>query len=134
MTKYIFVYGTLMSGFGNHRILKGEGLYGAVMEPAELLGAYTTLPKYTMIDLGAFPGIVEGGETAIFGEIYCVRLQAMLDRLDRLEGHPNFYCRKPIEIGFQLGARLSVEAYFLPQSELRRATIVRSGNWRARNQ
>ncbi len=62
-----------------------------------------------MVSLGAYPGIIAGGSTAIVGEVYEVD-EATLAELDRLEGHPEFYRRT--EIALADGAR--VEAYVLP--------------------
>lgn len=73
--KKVFVYGSLLQGFGNHVLL----------EDAEFVGESETEPKYDMVSLGGFPGVLEGGETAIKGEVYQVddKIEA---RLDCLEG------------------------------------------------
>jgi gamma-glutamylcyclotransferase (GGCT)/AIG2-like uncharacterized protein YtfP len=46
-----------------------------------------------MLDLGAYPGVVKNGGTAIEEEVYEVSKQQMLD-LDRLEGYPNANSRE----------------------------------------
>jgi gamma-glutamylcyclotransferase (GGCT)/AIG2-like uncharacterized protein YtfP len=77
----VFVYGSLLSGLGNHRLLEGSTLVGNTVTP----------PEFTMLDLGAFPGVihvVEGG-TPIMGEVYEVTDET-LNRLDRLEGYNSF--------------------------------------------
>lgn len=78
MTK-VFVYGTLLRGCGNHDLLKGQ----------DFLGAAKTNPEFIFVHVGGFPGLVEGGETIILGEVYEVD-DDCLRRLDSLEGcNPN---------------------------------------------
>ena len=113
----VFVYGTLMDGERNHRVLAR----------AEHLGAARTVARFTMFDLGSYPAIVAGGRTAISGELYAVDAAA-LAKLDRLEGHPEIYRRTSIE----LEGGGSAEAYVLPSTEGRRATVIPSGSWRSR--
>ena len=61
-TYRVFVYGTLLSGFGNHaRLLAGR---------SKMIGEAQTYAEYTMVSLGGFPGVIEGGDTSIQGEVY----------------------------------------------------------------
>lgn len=74
----VFVYGSLLSGLGNHRLL----------ESSKLIGNAITPPEFIMIDLGSFPGVVhvlESGSTVV-GEVYEVD-DITMKRLDRLEGY-----------------------------------------------
>ncbi|RFA28294.1 hypothetical protein CAI21_13345 [Alkalilimnicola ehrlichii] len=81
----VFVYGTLRRGGTNHHWLDG----------AEWLGYHRTEPKFQMLDLGPYPGVVRPGTDAIVGELY--RINAlMLKRLDRLEDYPVLYTRTRI--------------------------------------
>ena len=60
----VFVYGTLKSG-GSIRGLENFG------DGAVIVGrAKTTYPDYTMVDLGAFPGVLMGGTKHIQGEVW----------------------------------------------------------------
>lgn len=125
MSYVIFVYGSLMKGFGNH----------ALLEKSEYLGHAVTEKKFEMLDLGAFPAVVDEGKTAIFGELYRVNKET-LGHLDHLEGHPNFYRRTPIVV-FSGRALTTVPAEFYlwrrPRTGLPRThTTVRSGDWRKR--
>ena len=85
---FVFVYGTLKRGHGNHPLL-GDSLF---------VGEATTLGKYTLYDGGFprmsnFPGDVK---SYVAGEVFHVTSAAVLDGLDRLEGHPTFYIRRRI--------------------------------------
>ena len=119
MRQKVFVYGTLMSGEGNHRLLDHNG--------ARLLGPAVTAPSFDLVSLGGFPAMFADGDTAIAGELYEVDA-ATLEDLDRLEGHPRFYRRQRIALAD--GAR--VEAYVLPRDSFaaERATPIASGDWR----
>jgi gamma-glutamylcyclotransferase (GGCT)/AIG2-like uncharacterized protein YtfP len=111
----VFVYGSLLAGLGNHRVLRG----------APLLGPARTPPEFAMFSLGGFPGVVRGGETAIEGEVYEVDA-ATLAGLDQLEGHPRFYRREPLRLpGFG-----EVETYLLTPEQVEGCPPVPSGCWR----
>lgn len=112
----VFVYGSLLAGEPNHRVLTG----------AALVGAAVTTPAFTMHDLGAFPGLVADGEQAVAGEVYEVD-GAALARLDRLEGHPSFYRRTPIT----LADGAEVETYLLTRAQVAGRPVVETGSWRA---
>lgn len=82
----IFVYGTLLSGFGNHkRLLEDKSTY---LGTAKIRGK--------MFSMGGFPGVAEG-EECINGEVYEVN-DEVLKSLDILEGHPNVYKRTVVEL------------------------------------
>ena len=115
-TTRVFVYGTLLRGEGNHDLLAD----------AELVGPARTLPRFTLHDLGAFPGLVEGGTHAVLGEVYLVGRDT-LARLDRLEGHPSFYRR----VAVTLEDGTSVETYVLPRERVASCPVISSGSWRA---
>ncbi|WP_141620702.1 gamma-glutamylcyclotransferase [Myxococcus sp. AB036A] len=111
----VFVYGTLLSGEPNHRLLRG----------ARLIGPARTRPRFTLHDYGPFPALASGGKHAVEGEVYEVDAP-MLAALDRLEGHPRFYRRTPITL--DEGAR--VEAYLFPKARLAGCPAIESGSWR----
>lgn len=112
----VFVYGTLMKGLGNHRLL----------ERSRFAGEVWTAPQFTMVSLGGFPGLLAGGLTQIRGEVYEVD-DEVLAALDRLEGHPTFYRRQSI----MLEDGLLAQAYVLENSDLYRHNLsVPSGDWR----
>lgn len=71
-----FVYGTLKKDHCNHRFLK----------KGKPMGSMLTEPKYTMYNIGGFPGVVEGGNTSISGELYEVETESEINRIYSLEG------------------------------------------------
>ncbi|CAM4542695.1 gamma-glutamylcyclotransferase family protein [Myxococcus xanthus] len=111
----VFVYGTLLSGEPNHRLLRG----------ARLIGPARTQPRFTLYDYGPFPALASRGTHAVEGEVYEVDA-LMLAALDKLEGHPYFYERKSITLD---GAG-RVEAYLFPKERLAGRPIIESGCWR----
>tara|TARA_B100000579_G_scaffold429891_1_gene442385 strand:- start:516 stop:875 length:360 start_codon:yes stop_codon:yes gene_type:complete len=111
----LFVYGTLKKQHSRNNIL------GA----ASFIKEIKTLPNYTMIDLGAFPGILDLGTNVIYGELYEVD-DSTLEVCDLIEGHPNFYTRKFINLEFDDIA----EAYFLPQTKYEDYPAIKSGLWK----
>jgi gamma-glutamylcyclotransferase (GGCT)/AIG2-like uncharacterized protein YtfP len=73
--RLLFVYGSLMRGEAN----------AAQMESARWAGAATTAPSFTLVDLGRYPALVDGGVARVRGEVYEVG-DVQLDALDRFEG------------------------------------------------
>lgn len=123
----VFVYGSLMRGFHNHRLLQHDA--------ARYVGRAETQARYTLVDLGAFPGLLEAGSARVRGEIYDVD-EPTLAKLDRLEGHPRFYQRKHVLLARRppplraAGVARAVWAYFLPSEEFGHRPLVTSGDWR----
>ena len=113
----VFVYGSLLSGQPNAGRLAG----------ARPLGAAWTEPAYTLVDLGTYPGLVEGGATAVAGEVYEVD-GALLAALDAFEGHPDDYRRTPVRLA---GGDVA-EAYVVPAERALGGIVVPTGDWRTR--
>jgi gamma-glutamylaminecyclotransferase len=112
----LFVYGTLLSGEGNHRRLRG----------ARLLGVVCTEPRYTLVSLGPYPALLEGGTTSVTGELYEVA-DRILPSLDRFEGHPDPYRRMAIRL---LG-EADADAYVLLPARGAHAEVIENGDWRS---
>lgn len=111
-TMLVFVYGSLLRGGQYHHLIRGA--------PCE--GPARTAPLFTLVDLGPYPALVPGGCTAVHGELYKAD-DALLQRLDELEGHPDFYQRQiiPLDDG------RTAQSYLLAQS---RGEPIVSGDWR----
>ena len=118
MNQLVAVYGSLREGFGNHSLLEG----------ATKLSKESITGEYTMLDLGAFPGVILEGNTPLVVEVYQVD-EPTFNRLDMLEGYPSFYNRKKISTS-------AGEAwiYFLEGREGWSNSYVKSGDWTKRNQ
>jgi gamma-glutamylaminecyclotransferase len=114
MRHLVFVYGTLLRGEVNNRLLDG----------AELLGSHRTEACYTLYDLGAYPGLSRGGRTAVSGEVYRVD-EAVLRQLDRLEDYPRLYDRVLIPSPY---GRAWLYVY---RGRIKHRPIIASGNWRS---
>jgi gamma-glutamylcyclotransferase (GGCT)/AIG2-like uncharacterized protein YtfP len=97
----LFVYGTLLSGQEGHVLLAG----------CRLLHAARTEPRYRLIDMGAYPALLDEGGCSVTGELYDVP-EACLDDLDRFEGTPSLYDRRPVK----LEGGGEAQAYFLSES------------------
>lgn len=81
---YVFVYGTLKQGYGNHGVLGNSKFIGK---------AFTESPDYLLYD-GGFPWAVyeeDKGIGRIVGEVYEIDDEITLHNLDRLEGVPYMY-------------------------------------------
>ena len=111
----LFVYGTLRSGYGNYRLLRG----------CRCLGTLRTVPGYRLYHYG-IPYVVPSprSSASVEGEVYEVN-EAALARIDDLEGHPIFYERKPVKLSdgsmaegyFMSFARLPLEARYVPSGK-----------------
>ena len=112
----VAVYGSLLKGLSNHRVLADSVLLGN-----------DTVHGFIMYDLGAFPAILKG-EGVIDAEIYEVVNSQIMQGLDHLEGHPNFYKRELAKTSYG-------DAWiYVLNIEYRRPlddkTIVENGSWR----
>jgi gamma-glutamylaminecyclotransferase len=94
----LFAYGTLKWGRRNHRLISDQ----------RFVGAAVTEPRYRLIDLGPYPGLVRDDEhgLAVRGELWEVSRCCLLE-LDDFEGDE--YVRGPVAVA---GCEQPVEAYF----------------------
>lgn len=85
----LFVYGSLKRGGRGNRILATQAF----------LGEAQTEPKYRLIDLGSYPGLVrdEANGLAVKGELWEVD-DACLAELDDYESIGQLYDRRPIVV------------------------------------
>ena len=111
----VLVYGTLLQGEVNHHLLAR----------ARFVAEARTEPCFELFDLGPFPAMSTGGETAVLGEIYAVD-DATLARLDHLEGHPRLYQRTQI----RLDGGQEVQTYLMDRARMRGRARISSGDWR----
>jgi gamma-glutamylcyclotransferase (GGCT)/AIG2-like uncharacterized protein YtfP len=109
----LFVYGTLRRGQVGHALLRG----------AKLLGEAKTEAEFTLLDMGEWPAVVEGGRTAVAGELYEVD-EALLSELDRYEDVPELYLR--VE---RVVAGAATLIYVLRAEHGRGRREIASGDW-----
>lgn len=113
----LFVYGTLM---------RGENAHALLGPTARFVAEAHTEPCFTLIDMGEYPALVEGGTSAVRGELYEID-RDLLPALDRYEDVPEMYERRSITVQGQIAI-----AYVL-RSELDAGVgPIASGSWRAR--
>jgi gamma-glutamylcyclotransferase (GGCT)/AIG2-like uncharacterized protein YtfP len=109
----VFVYGTLKRGHGNHHWLLDAPFLGEAV-----------LPDVVLHDLGPFPMAVPG-EGVVRGEVYRVDA-AGLARLDRLEGYPRLYDRRPLPLADGRQAWV----YLGRPHQVRHVSPIADGCWR----
>lgn len=125
----IFVYGTLLKGYGNHaHLLNKEPICEAAVN------GY-------IVSLGGFPGLLalDQTEDVVIGEVYDVS-PAELVGLDRLEGYTSgnafsLYFRKPtmatvIKADDSTVNTITVETYVYNNSEELSSNRIPGGSWR----
>ena len=111
----LFVYGTLMRGYGLHAALSGR---------ASLVGTATVRGR--LLDLGHYPGLVAGAGR-VHGEIYRLDDPELLPVLDREEGYNFVRRRATVTLG---GGRRTAAWLYRYRGPRERATTIADGNYR----
>jgi len=84
----IFVYGTLRTGHSNHQLLGAAHCYGVGR----------TRDNFAMYIISGYPYVTSAEPRyPIVGELYAVD-DRMLERLDKVEGHPHYYVRRKVVV------------------------------------
>ena len=110
----IFVYGTLRQSAQAHELLGQDAVF---VQDA------ITLPSYTLYQIDWYPGLVEGGTTAVKGELWSIH-SARWAYLDEYEDVPVDYVRKKIAL---VGG---THAYaYIYVGSLHEAVLLTSGDW-----
>ncbi|MFP4655392.1 MAG: gamma-glutamylcyclotransferase [Methanohalobium sp.] len=112
---YLFVYGTLKRGCPNCDLLMG----------ADFICSTYTANKFTMLDFGIFPGVVEGNASQIYGELYDIDSDS-LESVDKFEGE--WFNRDITKLENGVNALM----YYLvkiPKTFQNNYNIVENGNW-----
>ncbi|NLJ77605.1 MAG: gamma-glutamylcyclotransferase [Peptococcaceae bacterium] len=123
----VFVYGTLMSGMGNHHLIK-PFLKG--MRPGKTEGILYDLPY-------GYPAVIPG-KGIVHGEIMELRdIGKSLQVLDRLEGYREGCAGNPYNRVVQVvetvdGAKMPAYLYIwgMPEEIEEQGAIVPGGDWR----
>ncbi len=126
--KRVFVYGTLMKGYGNHRVfLEGKARQcGRGIIKGELFH----LPE-------GYPGLLKG-EGPVRGEVYEIRDENVLKSLDGLEGYEeggsgNLYERARETVTMEGEETLECWVYYYRDGDYARSrgVFVENGDWKA---
>lgn len=102
----LFIYGTLKKGFENHHFLNN----------AKFIGNAITKDRYPMVNVvKAYPYLIDkkGIGEFVKGEAYNIN-NKILSKLDLLEGYPDHYDRKDVEIVIN-GKIIKAITYFVNQ-------------------
>ncbi len=113
----LFVYGSLLGGERDH----------ALLASAEPLGKARTEAAYTLIDLGVYAALVEGGKVAIAGELYRIDRKLRF-ALDVKRECPILFQR--IKIRLEDGTQ--AEAYAMREEQVRGKRRLSHGDFRRR--
>jgi gamma-glutamylcyclotransferase (GGCT)/AIG2-like uncharacterized protein YtfP len=112
----IFVYGTLRKGECRHYFLEDSRFIG-----------YARVKGYLLYNLGAYPGMVQGGGEVV-GEVYEIP-ESFLKKLDLVEGVPELYRRELIEVTLENGQTISAYAYIYNR-KIDNKLLISSGDWK----
>jgi gamma-glutamylcyclotransferase (GGCT)/AIG2-like uncharacterized protein YtfP len=113
-TVRLFVYGKSLASEPEHGLLQG----------ARCLGAVKTQPRYTLVDLGVYPALLETGATSVVGELYLVTREVRFT-LDVKHECPALFQRTLVELSD--GAQ--VEAYVMREEQVRGRRRIKNGDW-----
>lgn len=113
----LFVYGSLLQGERDH------GLLGA----AVFLGTARTAPAYSLVEIGPYAALVQGGTVSVVGELY------RIDRKKRFELDVKKQCPALFQrIRVTLEDGTSAEAYSMSEGQVRGKRRIKHGSWRDR--
>lgn len=121
ITERVFVYGTLMRGESRF------GVIASAVPEAILLGD----AQGRLVDHGAYPGMSEGNGVVTGEIVRCSSIEALLPKLDRIEGfdgfgaHGNLFRRTLIDAGLDGRPRLCWVYFSCSEGE-----VIVSGSWR----
>lgn len=121
---FVFVYGTLKSDGHNNPLLSENG--------AQLISSKAwTAEGYCLVTDGCLPYLIEmkSFEGEVFGELWLVN-DSCLEKLDRLEGHPNWYERKGIRVHVDEKLSYACKTYIMPIESLFRYEAIEGGVWK----
>lgn len=118
---HVFVYGTLRRGGANDITL---------LKPAPTFIGMATLAG-RLFNLGAYPGLLLGGQEAVVGEVYAVSpaLERQLDQIEEVAPvSTGEYDKRRVAVSVQ-GNGLDCWVYEIHPSRLLHAPEITGGDW-----
>ena len=120
-TVKLVVYGTLMTGEGNHRLCANA----RSITPCTIVG--------TLYDTGwGFPAFEQVGDTTVHAELIEIPFEDWR-RVDCLEGYPRLYDRKLIQATLADGSTDTGWVYIMNNLPAQ-AKVIQSGDWKKRRE
>lgn len=134
-TRLIAVYGSLLEGLSNHRVISSNGKKG---RDYKKLGSGWTTDKYAMYSLGAYPFVTrQEAVSQIIVEVYEVS-EHIANCVDHLEGcnpaNPsgtaNYYSRHQQSVLLDSGELVQPWMYFIDGRLANAHSLIAHGDWR----
>ena len=116
-SELLFVYGTLMRGYGLHRLLAGRAAY---LGEGKVQGF--------LFDLGAYPAALPGAGSHVRGEVYRLADPELWQALDSAEGSQ--YHRGEVGVRLASGGEVTASIYWYV-APLGGAVPIPGGDYRA---
>jgi gamma-glutamylcyclotransferase (GGCT)/AIG2-like uncharacterized protein YtfP len=122
---FAFFYGTLMTGFDRRR-------RAGIEDRMSYVGRGWI--QAALFDLGIYPAAVPGGEGRVWGEVYNLDGEAVLEVLDDIEGYTpldpdhSLYIRAQVPATLEDGRQLDAWVYFY-NAPLGQAPQIESGDY-----
>lgn len=116
----IFVYGTLLKGEGNHRLITSQQFEGE---------GY--IRGFNLYDLGYYPGIRPSGhpEHVVYGEAYLID-DRTLEKVNELEGEGSLYLLQYTDV--TMGDKTVTAGVYVYNYLCRKSSRIHSGCWKQR--
>lgn len=109
----VAVYGSLMKGLSNHKLLKDS----------EYVGIYYSLPIYSLYSLTYYPGLKLNGNTSVKFEVYKVTPE-VFKKLDELEGvAQEYYVKSTVDTPY------GPACIYVFNREVDERNLIRHGDW-----
>ena len=135
----LFVYGTLRTGEYNNSILGQTARFIETCKTAEpyLLVTQSQRPSFPFMFPAAYwPQCYAEKTKQVIGDLFEIA-DSILEATDRLEGHPQWYVRTPINLVTSTGIQ-TIDAYLLSEKDAKdlypelSALRFLDGDWKAR--
>ena len=116
----IFVYGTLMAGEYNHKLISSQKREGE-----------GSIRGFDLYSLGRYPGIrpSEHADHVVYGEVYLVD-DSTLEQVNILEGEGSLYILQHAEVTMDDGSEVTAGVYVY-NHDCPESSRIHSGSWKS---